>query len=146
MDTSRSYVKMCRNAQDLQRSWKPEENDWWHIGARDVIDQIGKIKIYGKEKWTGGEKSYHLPEDIALYGIVWLPRTDQLQKMTGNICEKNFLSEQINAKVEKFCKDHDITEKLSHEKIWLIYYMAKKFNRIWSEGRWVKQKNISTVI
>jgi len=146
MDTSRSYVKMCRKAQVLQRSWIPEEKDWWHVGARDAFEQIKKIAGNGIEKWTGGEKYYYIPQDIVLYGIVWLPRADQLKKMSGYICEGKKLNKTINSKISEFCSACEIEENLSEEKMWLIYYMAKNFNKIWVEGRWIKQKNMSNIL
>ena len=140
MDTSRSYVKMCRNAQELQTSWIPEKGDWWHIGAKDNYAQIDDIIINGEKKWTDGEKNYYLPYDIDLYGIIWLPRQDQLQKMSGFMIEGKNISKHINSIINDFCEHYNTEENLTFEKMWLMYYMAKNYKKIWKEGRWVKQK------
>lgn len=135
MDTSRSYVKMCRYAQYLQALWEPKQDDWWHVGARDVFAQIKKTVINGEEKWMDFERNYFLPRDINLYGIVWLPRVDQLQEMLKYLSEEKKPKKSINNKIKNFCSAYETDKNLSDEKMWLMYYMAKKFKKVWKEGR-----------
>ncbi|MCD6461106.1 hypothetical protein J7L67_10625, partial [bacterium] len=104
---------------------------------------IKKTVINGEEKWMDFERNYFLPRDINLYGIVWLPRVDQLQEMLKYLSEEKKSKKSINNKIKNFCSDYETDKNLSDEKMWLMYYMAKKFKKVWKEGRWVKQKNMA---
>ncbi|MCB1194548.1 hypothetical protein KDK77_00040 [bacterium] len=134
---TREYVRMCRKSKDLQVNWRPESGDWWYVGARDLICPIIYQEVGGKLQWSDIEHQYNLPRDIDLYGIVWLPRIDQLQGM---------IMENTTAKYDEliegflyFMKTLSDPAIQNPAQLWLGYYMYATQQKNWKEGRWVKE-------
>ncbi|MDX9701612.1 MAG: hypothetical protein RBU23_01070 [Candidatus Auribacterota bacterium] len=150
MDTTKSYVKMCRYARDLQEGWRPQSGDWWYVSARERFSPILRI-TYGQEiKWRDCESEYLLPHDIGLYGIVWLPRQDQLfrrlysqqnQPEADLACQSD-----IEQRIFEFGKYLGGESNYSAEKLWLLFFMASKYKRVWKDGRWIKNRKVLAYI
>lgn len=143
MDTTRSYLRMCREAMEIQAQWVAENGDWWHVGARDLFSAVLMVDKNSKYKWKDSERFYDLENDIGLFGIVWLPRQDQLQRMilrqSGESCM------ELLEKITFFSKQIEFEDSPTMEKLWLMYYMFITEGKIWKDGRWVKNnlKNIN---
>lgn len=126
MDTSKEYIEMCKNAQEIQ----------------DIIIEEGVFKgadFYANIKW---DKSYKINiadeggyNDV-LDSYIWLPRQDQLQEMIEwkqqGIQERIlYFSNETSSGFEAMNYMFD-----SFEKIWLAFVMKEKYNKIWKDGTW----------
>lgn len=146
MDTTKFYVKMCRYARILQDGWRPQSGDWWHVGARDLFSPILRVEYDGQVKWRDSENEYLIPRDIQLYGIVWLPRQDQLMRFIYPQRKKEYEPMTANyfklERVLSFSRYIDFEYDLSMEKLWLMFFMAWKCKKIWKDGRWMKDQKV----
>lgn len=123
MDTREEWVRMCEKAEEIQtigRAKATELDDWYYEKATQLFDIGG---------FAGGECS------------VWLPRQDQLQKLTGIETIPTLLS-QFNEFV--FGNVEYTTQEMcnfvnSCEQLWLVFVMKKVYEKIWDGKEWVKR-------
>lgn len=124
MDTSKEYIKMCEQAEEIQV-------------LQDEYDQKYSIipNLYGKyiEELGCGE-SIIPPAGQAEPKIeIWLPRQDQLQEMVINkdwskvAIDKGVLFLHTKLTNEGY---YNID---SFEKVWLIFVMNIKYNKQWNK-------------
>jgi hypothetical protein len=124
MDCSDLYVKMSKNAEDIQRLWVPSEGDMFadelcHVSmvSPSILDHLDRsLKEGTRERY------------------VWLPRQDQLQEMILPVFKGNcywmleecykFIHPPYSAKLE------------SMEQIWLAFVMQEKFGKTWNGENW----------
>lgn len=105
MDTSKTYIKMCEKATEIQSQWSPSGGDWY------IHDYRGTTKTsreFEKQIWGDSDKTWQNIEilcyrpseskdvvistdgtesrcvavaDLVREHSIWLPRQDQLQEM-----------------------------------------------------------------
>ena len=128
MDVSQEYVKMCDEAEEIQRRHHPNPyiDGWFPNGI--IVPRIGR----------GGDAVWALTCE----GYVWLPRQDQLQGMVKTTSIEDLMLDFIS-----FTSRHldnpftDYARKFtSMEQLWLAYVMRRKFDKVWSGNRWVLTK------
>jgi len=134
MDTSRSYIKMCRASKELQNpNRKLEAGDYFAGFLRlsrdpdwDVDWEIEILCAWDNTGYTGIAEVPWNPHVEA----VWLPRQDQLQELLGeegSVFNLNLLEKLPNI---VFC-EHGVD---SWEKLWLCIYMDKAHKKIWMDN------------
>jgi len=126
MDTSKKYIKMCREAEEIQlyrTLWKRcKAGDFAYNADEDIVEVQEDVVML-------------LAEDV------WLPRQDQLQEMVfGNYpndssycgCVINSLGAWFNWREHK--------RLFSMEQLWLAFVMREKFQKLWNdkEEKWEK--------
>ena len=127
----------------IQEQWAPQVGDFFFIKDR-LFRSTGIVDVYDG-------KGYAMLPREANYG--WLPRQDQIQKMTqpfrhydhpstmatyfGLFCDNKEMYEGIYAK-----KGYGFISKFSSmEQLWLAFYMQEKHKLIWDGEKWVKHSN-----
>jgi hypothetical protein len=121
MDISDEYIKMCEKAEEVQKEWKPTNNDYQHR----IPNKITK-EDYNNHK-INLTKKYH----------IWLPRQDQIQEMM------NFKTYQVGW-FSGWVHDLDYNNKEkwqqfdTMEKLWLAFYMEEKYGKVWNGDEWFK--------
>ncbi|MCK5608026.1 hypothetical protein KAR91_39465 [Candidatus Pacearchaeota archaeon] len=144
MDTSEAYVKMCREAKEIQEKWKVDEGDWC----------IDKSKI--------PKKDYHVRWDEYGVGVIdadqetnsnkcriswrkwvlWLPRQDQLQEILLESINKNREPEDeadhitILDNISEWVFSKPYPTYQSMEQLWLAFVMKKKHQKTWNGETW----------
>ena len=137
MDFSKQYIKMCKEAKEIQEIYqnilKKEDNEvnnilegWYVYNGKNVI------LLHNNEFFISD-----LKDELKKY--IWLPRQDQLQAIiTTNKYFRFSLIELFyhfaNKNVPKFT---------SMEQLWLAYVMYIKYKKIWDneKEKWVKEKD-----
>lgn len=142
MDTSLTYVKMCKKAEEIQGYWKHLTGDycswsesiyllhnWGDKGLTidwDDLSDSNAICVVSPNDEYG--------EYLKYSNVIWLPRQDQLQEIFGTydyccikLYEMGDGCEPIHLTVDSF------------EKLWLAFVMKKKFKKIWTEEDWVEE-------
>lgn len=148
MDTSKEYIEMCREAEEVQEG-KHQDGVSGVWVADDIV--LSTSKEYGqgdyyyvldkegnrKCKECGNEESY-----IVSTKSSWLPRQDQLQKMVD---WKRFDEITIGWHTSPYkmtWQDDPLHEEgvngESMEQLWLAFVMKEKYNKIWNGKDWVK--------
>jgi len=137
MDFSKQYIKMCKEAKELQEIYqnilKKEDNEVNNIlEGWYVYDGENVILLHNNEFFISD-----LKDELKKY--IWLPRQDQLQAIiTTNKYFRFSLIELFyhfaNKNVPKFA---------SMEQLWLAYVMYMKYKKIWNneKEKWIKEKN-----
>lgn len=134
MDTSKTYIRMCEKARELQFAWEGR------LG--DVVRHQGKGIIY-----------YTKPSDLLQGdGCIWLPRQDQLQEMMPSVNYENNLA-HLAWMFDKFCnssranpfqplaENYVILSTLtSMEQLWLAFVMKEKYKKTWNGTKWEVNK------
>ncbi len=157
IDTSATYIEMCRKAEELQKVWEPQVYD-------DVVclplernfppdDYIGKVHSWGmrNKPWVVYQKIKHLGNydsttidfDAPKEEYIWLPRQDQLQEMVIRKYRKmkpafGFLIWDFSKFAEKSEKIHKHCKTM--EQLWLAFFMDQKYGKIWNGKEWVSKR------
>jgi len=130
MDISSQYIKMCEKAGEIQE-----------IAPRDQCSFLPfTTNAYQLPYVLGSDGSFwvKIPKSLGTFGVVWLPRQDQLQEM----CEPPL--DILLMEFWKWLPRYDVGVKYtSLEQLWLAYIMYKKYRKIWDEERreWIKIKS-----
>ena len=152
MDTSEVYIKMCREAKEIQEVCKYEYGDIIHIVGSDVESRNG-IYLYGSngfkygrhyhyEIYPGsfwqideGRTTWYFHQDAI---VIWLPRQDQLQEMVMG--QSKFVQDNLyglKAKWEQWLEYEP--QRDSFEQLWLAFVMKEKYNKSWNRKIWIKE-------
>ena len=134
MDTSETYINMCREAKEIQDGWVRGNGDFYYRDPEDdvyVVDCLVSSEDIERGKY--------------LWRRFWLPRQDQLQEMLGL---------DNHSLMMKFCRfynfnlgynsaDHNIIfiNCQSMEILWLLFVMEEKYNKQWDGDKWI-EKNL----
>lgn len=151
MDDSEEMIKMCEEADELRRSWKPTTGDWIYekytfqnhpifeepkrFPEKQVIIDTYEGHFLTRNKY-GSERMFRI-NDIPKGVIVWLPSQERLQ---GLLEEKDPI--MVHADFSRFVDvwldrhQRDI-EPTTMTRLWLEYVMKKNYNKIWVNGGWV---------
>ena len=127
---TKSYIKMCEEAKEIQKAWKPV--DWDRFIYKD--DRESGIACVDERHETAKSISYRLEH------YIWLPTQEQLQEMmiTKKIKWYKVFSEffrYINEECYPSVKDFG-NEDYSITYLWLCYIMKEKYNKKWDDNKW----------
>ncbi len=130
MDTSKEYIKMCEEAEEIQERWTWIKGDVFadEINQIHILESGGHIMLMGT----------HFPE-----GYIWLPRQDQLQEIVDYDNNPYVLNSEfmdfINVENEIMCAPREPIMN-SMEQLWLAFVMKEKYNKKWNnkELKWQK--------
>jgi len=137
MDTSELYVKMCKQAVEIQQNWKPQFGDYCMVYGKGTPSILAIV--------TDGENF------IKEWGV-WLPRQDQLQEMeqgeTGDDQVENLAAcisvlEGFNWYLEENWDNFGYWQPYrSMEQLWLVYLYAEKYSKVWDSEKqeWRKEE------
>ena len=113
---TKNYIKMCEQAEDLQKGWKPKYNDSYYY---KIIEHIFIIGEHSSISAIG--------EDINEY--IYIPSLEQLFNMVGNYkaqISRIFLSIMI---MKKYKFD-------SMQELVINAVMEIKYHKIWTGKKW----------
>ncbi len=134
MDMSHRYVLMCKTAYELQSAWKPCNGDLCFIKAFNSFHTVWIISESYPHQWQLYDRTIYLPEDIAFYGIVWMPRAEQCIAM----------AEQASVPVRNIRKMQSASlhslPPFSKEQNALQEYMKSVHNKKWINRNWSTTK------
>jgi len=134
------YIKMCKKAEEIQTIWDIDKafGDFVFIYG----DNNNETHICnGYKEWD--DECKHKSDELT-----WLPRQDQLQKM---FLKKDNSGYEIKSLknygcfvwLNKKCMEsyernlvRFIEPYPNGEKLWLVFVMEKKYNKIWSGEKW----------
>ncbi len=112
MDISETYIKMCKQAEEIQGRYF-STGDYFSRG-------------FGAEIHCDYE---------AFEGCIWLPRQDQLQEMVGFVSNEWWLLDLFI----RFTRETDISKITSMEQLWLSFVMSIRYQKIWNGTGWISQ-------
>ncbi|TET66712.1 MAG: hypothetical protein E3J56_13925 [Candidatus Aminicenantes bacterium] len=127
MDISEKYIKMCKQADDIQKDWEPQVGDWFHDK-----NYPGAIGI-----WQSS-----LPMDT----LVWLPSEERLEQMHEK--RRNiyfFIEDFIDFMCDNLLEDYgDVPytppfrkewEEASMQQLRLAFLMSEKYGKFWDNDK-----------
>ena len=153
------YIKMCKEAKEIQKEWKPEFGDFISIGGR--IESICILGYKHKAQYSDRKKDYSWfrvscrgvgiswpyftyppqtdhDEEFLEY-IVWLPRQDQLQEIwrqeyLKNPTESGWFGEFTKWLDSKYDDEGRNPDELfdTMEQLWLVFIMCLRFKKKWN--------------
>lgn len=126
MDTSETYVQMCRQAKEIQGLWHRDYGDfYYHKGTDDTLPSIETFPP--PDSWVGWKQSDN----------IWLARQDQFQAMLSlglaelEMAFHDFCLTSVYALEKRYLG--------SMEQLWLAFVMHKKFGKVWNGSDWVQE-------
>ncbi len=126
MDAMRQYIKMCKQAWEIQES-------------HPVLQECDYQYYLGDEETPCGVFLWsHTPNWHPARGqFIWLPRQDQLQAMIPeDINHPHLLVLRFK---EAICGGPCSYPGLnSMEQLWLAFVMKEKYGKVWNGEDWVK--------
>jgi len=140
MDTSKKYIKMCKEATEIQKLWKAEEGDFYFCECKDIPNYP---EGYGNVVLTVGDADLQSEELYTSDTDTWLPRQDQLQDMVT--IDGTILLTQLKETYIMECwiykKDEYYFEYNSMEQLWLAFVMKEKYGKVWDDENecWKKE-------
>ena len=158
------YIRMCREAKEIQEGWKPEFGDFISLGggtknicviAHEALVVDVEHKRNYKEFKVDGSFGGHWPcftcppqskrDEEFLRFLVWLPRQDQLQEIwrqeyLSHPTENGWFGEFVNWMGNKYGGRDENPDELfdTMEQLWLAFIMWMLFSKLWDfeEERW----------
>ena len=136
MDTSKTYIKMCGEAGEIQKQWKPIDGDCcWHDDSGD--DYLGSWEFPATtavvHMATGNDKNYW-------YNWLWLPHQDQLQEMLNYKEKTSYPVSHMIKHIDEFYSTMRYWEQdagdITMEQLWLAFVMKEKYNKTWGGNEW----------
>jgi hypothetical protein len=129
MDDSRTYIKMCEKANEIQ-ILKPlmwDNSPDFTCRNNDATYRCGFC----------GRVSYLCEGDGSHYEV-WLPRQDQLQEMVFGI------SKDIQGQVWELYEFATVNRATfpiasSMEQLWLVFVMRRKYDKSWNGEAWISE-------
>ena len=146
MDTTPKYVKMCEQAEGIQKLYQEILQQPRETGRKS-------LKCWVVARTKGVEPPYAFSIQLHVFALInypanlidciWLPRQDQLQKM---VCNKPKSGDKI---IDRHLKFHNWfingipdtwVNNLSFEQLWLAFVMHEKYGKHWDNKKeeWVK--------
>jgi len=124
------YVKMCYEAKELQRLWKPHPSDFF-TSRKNGLSKTEQVPVQGI-----------LPQDTPAF---WLPTQEQLQKISIKTPLDNMKIIAFTApdtegteKYRKYGGYRYVEQFTSWSQLWLAFTMYYEFNQIWNGETWVE--------
>jgi len=137
MDTTNEYIKMCKEAKDIQDKWEHDEGDFYAAGEHTCKDFTYPELVNGiigdenpfNHKCACCERNYYAE-------IWWLPRQDQLQDMLSVVCIRKW-AVYYERFINVYMKDPDCAFR-STEQAGLGFVMEDIYGKVWNGETWVK--------
>ena len=142
MDTSKTYIKMCEKAEEIQKIFRGKGVNKYSEDIYKCTSPDGGCMARGFNGLDACDKCE--------YNTVWLPRQDQIQEMVGSKTAElidNFywfcINEARNSDGYMDCIHDGDPEKIdqkSMEQLWLSFVMKEKYQKTWDSEKeeWVK--------
>jgi len=160
MDT---YIKMCKEAKQLQKLWKPKVGDFvwrrynffneeidkriWNKREEIIIlTYASDVDGYFHATKNGETRIFNSHNEAHKATCVWLPTEEQLQgiamtlgSLQGRVMQPFWeLVDQFtyflwDDKTRKYASKFE-----SFNELWLAFVMKKKYHKIWDGKTWVK--------
>lgn len=136
IDTSEEYFDMSREAKEIQEGWSPQIGDFVYQNHPT------------SKEWICGIIAY--PESVTknIEIIAWLPRQDQLQNILKKDLDKQLTFWHTIMDFERYFKaiwrdecKNDYPNEVNLDRLWLNFFMKKKYNKTWSGKNWVLIKD-----
>ena len=125
MDTSETYIKMCKKAVEIHKARILCVGDYYAYR-----NDFGYLVV-------GTDSLPATAHKIFIGGCIWLPRQDQLQEMSLEIV--NDIKQIPISLIGKVCQYDSIPMWMnSWEQFWLAFVMKKRYSKIWNGDDWVK--------
>jgi len=162
MDTSETYIKMCEEAEEVQRlkKGKPE----WGVDIEPynyygIHDSQGYYPLRLDDRYvlniTVGGYVYNKPQfgcavdadreiQIQKDEVIWLPCQDQLQEMVFPVQEARTIFAEFtflvgDSRVEFLDLLPEYRQYTSMEQLLLAFVMRQKYNKIWDGEQWIRE-------
>lgn len=149
MDKSQEYINMCKEAKEVQASWKPQA---WDYIYRDELPDYWlaayiENKVYVLSGYEtdgdcyGPSLAYFDDEERELSNF--LPRQDQLQDLYMKDCVYAECGNKTHCLIDEFqqfCLDQcpgQTSQMQSVEQLWLSFVMYMKYQKLWDGKEWV---------
>lgn len=145
MDTSKEYIKMCEQAQEIQKPSGLMFSEGSFVFNKSANNGNGHIFVNYKHQPYEDQADWELIYRRGKYASfnIWLPRQDQLQKLIAEYKHWSIY--------DLFCHFKDFYRKenwelilflSSFEKLWLSFVMKNKFNKIYNMKKeiWIENK------
>ena len=123
MDTTEEYIRMCEGSKEIQKGMHRFLDMFYSVNAPEY-DADGICWFNRDNKKT-----------------IWLPRQDQLQKLTGIVAIPTLLSQfnefvfgNVGYTTQEMCNFIN-----SCEQLWLAFVMKKVYEKFWNGKEWVKR-------
>ena len=120
MDTTEKYIKMCEEAEEIQKAWNSDK--------------------YADFLWLRFSREIILEKTNNLSGTVWLPHQDQFQEILLKDYDIYALTEQFASYVYHRFVLYDELNFTSLEQWWLAFVMHEKYDKIWDNENWIKDR------
>lgn len=143
MDTSKEYLEMCSEAEEIQKLWKPQLGDVAiKVYRQFTLNDLGVVCV--RDRYSEGDffladivnqgadgTSFSYPPKKYFDNCIWLPRQDQLQEMFGyNKCSLRLMEMFYDFFVK------NIKHFNSMEQLWLTFVMKEKYQKEWTGAEW----------
>ncbi len=142
MDKSTQYIRMCMQANEIQRLWAYTYGDFYVGENEKICCWLGKSNDNCNVKKGFGIRRTDGVIHVAKY--TWLPRFDQLiemAQMPGQRFEKTTQA-FFDWNKKMYPGSTTTSGKLfrSMEKVWLAYLMCQNYQKIWNGSEWIKHR------
>jgi len=141
---SETYIKMCEEAEEIQKVWHPKRGDFAYWKAN--IENPKLVLIYDIRDEllctiSFNEGTYHA---LTREKLIWLPRQEQLQDMLDeDYFYHAFILNEPNSILRNIYSDDGIYSLFeSGEEFWLAFVMYKLYNKRWDANKqeWVRME------
>jgi len=154
------YIRMCKEAGQLQKLWKPKVGDFvwrrytffneeidkriWNKREEIIIlTYTSDVDGYFHATRNGETRIFNSHNEAHKATCIWLPTQEQLQEMILSnpnidanpiwlISKFKFFTDRINLGRNEPVIDGSMNE------LWLAFIMHEKYNKIWTGEKWVK--------
>ena len=148
------YIKMCKEAKEIQKDWKPKVGDYCVCsrGMIGVLTSNKKQKVTYPDGNTGYAYVGVRLEDGALWSSrkpVWLPTQEQLQEIVTTNSASSYKDYELIEDFHLWFSDsferlhfRPAVDDWAMSQFWLAYVMYKNYNKVWHyhKEKWVKRE------
>ena len=136
---------MCCEANFIQELWLPSNGDYYFLNLKNNKKKFSHNSNSINKQcciWRGSNYKKRLLFDLHLYGLIWLPRQDQLIRLIFSNIELS--SNALNKKKSSFISktisilefSHANNRFKSNEQLLLSFIMKDKHNNTWTGDSW----------
>jgi len=140
MDRSRTYIRLCAGAQEVQAQWRPAHGDFFVGEERRIQCWVDSVHA-GREVRQGFGITRKGDKLISLTPYIWLPRLDQLMEL-AQVPGRRF--ESVSQEFYTWAKtDYPIWQQAPSrvfatlEQVWLAFVMQCRQAKVWDGSSWI---------
>ena len=138
MDFSEEYIRMCKEATEIQRLWSLQAGDFF------IRDSIKPCRDHVE---VVCESDAQLGIELRTHSLIWLPRQDQLQAIIKTNSFWSFMPlDYLNREMANAYGPFYISEGFrSGEQFWLavvMWLLYRKRWAYWDNGGWEETANL----